>query len=508
MADGLQLEIPVPLASAPPLEGAVLFLAAEERARVAAELVAKGATVARVDAIAVTSRGRLAELIDAAVARALVGRGLRPAAAVRAIDLVHALPPQARGLAIFLGSLRALIDEDGALDADDSRTVRALAKATSVAPLVLALDAADATLDAYAPPVPLASLLLPPRIATPPATDADADADADSEAEAEAEADSEAAITPVTGAAIATPVAAPIAAPERAVRTAVTAPAPPSPTPIPLPPLPAPEIWRPWVVALAGARGPQPLGSFERLFAQAYMPLARALEDGLDDSRAEQACDEFRRNFSRAYTEACPTFAVTGKRPRMVFDAPDLASKVARLHGARTTQLLLVDGMRFDVGLRVRDLLTRDLDTRASLAEEQILWSALPSTTGRQLDLLAHGIDAMRAQSAPESEAEPMRGRTAETIRRVKIGHRDVYKLDAVQSRLTEATSAHELREMAANVAEAIQRHTATLAARTLLYVFGDHGFARDRAGVVTQGGASPEEVLVPAFSFLVGAVH
>ena len=114
----------------------------------------------------------------------------------------------------------------------------------------------------------------------------------------------------------------------------------------------------------------------------------------------------------------------------------------------------------------------------------------------------------MRGETAAESDAEPMRGRTAETIRRVKIGHRDVFKLDVLQARLSEPTSAIELRELAGAVADAILRHTQTLAARTLLYVFGDHGFARDRAGAVTQGGASPEEVLVPAFSFLVGSVH
>jgi hypothetical protein len=191
-----------------------------------------------------------------------------------------------------------------------------------------------------------------------------------------------------------------------------------------------------------------------------------------------------------------------------VFDAPDLASKVARLHGARTTQLLLVDGLRFDIGLRVRDLLARELENRASLAEEHLLWSALPTTTGRQLELLANGIEAMRAQATSETDGEPLRGRTAETIRRVKIGHRDVFKLDLLQARLTEPVDAHELRELAGQVAEAITRHAQTLASRTLLYVFGDHGFLRDTAGVVTQGGASPEEVLVPAFSFLVGSVH
>jgi hypothetical protein len=239
------------------------------------------------------------------------------------------------------------------------------------------------------------------------------------------------------------------------------------------------------------------------------MPLARAVERGLDEPRARDACEEFRNNFARAYTEACPTFAVTGKRPRMVMDAPETALRIARLHGARSTQLLLVDGMRFDLGLRIRDALTRELGARASLAEEHLLWSALPTTTARQMDLLARGIDALRNKDAdPNAEGEPMRGRTAETIRRVKVGHRDLFKLDVVQSRLAEASSPRDLDDVVGAVTDAVARHAQTLSSRTLLFVFADHGFTVDRSGVITQGGASPEEVLVGAFAFLVGAVH
>jgi hypothetical protein len=47
---------------------------------------------------------------------------------------------------------------------------------------------------------------------------------------------------------------------------------------------------------------------------------------------------------------------------------------------------------------------------------------------------------------------------------------------------------------------------------KTLVFVFGDHGFVLDPLdGGTTRGrsgGASPEEVLVPAFAWLVGSVH
>jgi len=42
--------------------------------------------------------------------------------------------------------------------------------------------------------------------------------------------------------------------------------------------------------------------------------------------------------------------------------------------------------------------------------------------------------------------------------------------------------------------------------------IFGDHGFCvqsqADGHRSLTEGGASPEEVMVPAFAWLVGAVH
>jgi len=53
-----------------------------------------------------------------------------------------------------------------------------------------------------------------------------------------------------------------------------------------------------------------------------------------------------------------------------------------------------------------------------------------------------------------------------------------------------------------------------TLAPRTLVLVFGDHGFRLPASpdgratGPATQGGTTPEEVLVPAQAWLVGGMH
>jgi hypothetical protein len=198
----------------------------------------------------------------------------------------------------------------------------------------------------------------------------------------------------------------------------------------------------------------------------------------------------------------------------MVMDAPEVAARIARLHGARTTQILLVDAMRFDVGTRVKDNVRRALGAQASLTDELILWSALPTTTVRQLETLQRGPDALRAPNADsEREADPLRGRTAEVIRRVKVGSRDLYKLDVVEARVRDlgaqgVSAFTALDEIADAAADAIAKHARTLKPRTLLFVFGDHGFTFDRGGVARQGGASPEEVLVPAFALLIGDVH
>jgi len=275
------------------------------------------------------------------------------------------------------------------------------------------------------------------------------------------------------------------------------------------------DEWRSWALALGAARGPQPLGAFERLFTESYMPLANAIACGLDDARATRAHDDFRRSFERSYTDAFLTFGATGRRPRLVMDAYDVAAKQARLHSARTTHLMVVDGMRWDLGCLVRDAITRKSGGNASLTAETLLWSALPTTTFRQLETLARGMDALRAP-APEEGAESLRGLRAETVRRLRVGSRELYKLDVIPSMLGSldgaAPSAGELVTSLAGiadvVAEGLVRHVATLPPRTLLLVIGDHGFAVDRRGRISHGGASPEEVLVPAFAYLVGDLH
>lgn len=268
------------------------------------------------------------------------------------------------------------------------------------------------------------------------------------------------------------------------------------------------DAWRSWAIALSSTRGAQPLAAFERLFAESYVPLANAIAAGLDDPRALRAYDEFRRSFERSYTDAFATFGATNRRPRLVMDAYDIAFKHARLSNARSSHVLLVDSMRFDLGCLVRDELAREAAGVATLTAETLLWSALPTTTMRQIETLARGLDALRAP-AYEEPVESLRGRAAEVVRRLRAGSRELYKIDLVPAMLEGTTDVlGSFENIASATATAIARHITTLPPRTLLFLVGDHGFNLDRRGEIHMGGSSPEEVLVPAFSWLIGDLH
>jgi hypothetical protein len=450
----------------------VRWLAEDERAAFLAEAKRRGFLLIEVPRIPAAVRARLGDTIDAAIEGQLVAHGAPPPGIDASADAASSLDDQfqradtvkVRGLCIVLASLGALVDEDGCLDPRDSRTLRFFSRALRDHPLIVALDARDQELPGFEDPAPLSRLLhaaaesvAPPRTPVPPAP-------------------------LMHHASIAN---------DAQGRGSLL------------------HAWPIWVQALRDAKGPQSLTSFERLFVHHFVPLDAAIASGLDDPRAIAAHAEFRRSFEHAYGESFGTFVHTGKRPRMVFDVPDLATKVARLHGARTVHLVLVDSLRWDTGERLKEHLLAKIAGSATLVETQLLWSALPTTTPRQLELLARGPEALREPPAPQEE-EPVRGRTSEIIRRVKIGARDLYRLDYLDARLREReiTTPNELEGHLDACATILARHMQPLPARTLVYIFGDHGFSLDREGKVTQGGANVEQVLVGGHAFLIGALH
>jgi hypothetical protein len=268
---------------------------------------------------------------------------------------------------------------------------------------------------------------------------------------------------------------------------------------------------------LIAARGPKPVRVIEELFRSHYVPLSEALARGLDDPKVEDAVASWRASFEKSYTDGFTTMRLTGKRPTMVLDAPDLAARIGRLNGARAVQLVLIDSMRYDLGQRVRAQLTEELGDRAACVEETLMWSALPTVTPAQLRLLARGPRGLREADPASESADPLvhRDGSVTALARVRIGRRDLLKLDVVESRLREAGPGFDARldAVASEVCHAIARHCESLQPRTLLFVFGDHGFVMPAesartTGPASQGGASPEEVLVGAQAWLIGSVH
>ncbi|HSO38100.1 MAG TPA: hypothetical protein VLT33_36480 [Labilithrix sp.] len=487
-----------------------------------AELLGAGAVVVIVPPPAAAVRGRLAERLDDIVERELGARGAPSpflsewsampddAEARLADQLFRARTVGATGIAIALGTL-AGIAQAGVLTPEDSAFLRVLERAAQAVPLVVMLDDGDASIGAYPAPVALARMMAGANegaITTAAATAGACASTSDDHVESD-EVVETAVDAPVAEVVVAEVVVAEVVVTERVgARRRATAGVPVSG--------PA-DYWRSWAIALGAARGPQPLAAFERLFTESYMPLANAIASGVEDPRALRAHDEFRDGFERSYADAFATFGASSRRPRLVMDAYDVASKQARMHNARTSHVLVVDAMRYDLGGLVRDRLAERAAGVASLLSESVLWSALPTTTFRQLETLARGMDALRAPAADEV-SDSLRGRSAETVRRLRVGSRELYKLDVVPAMLgalgdpgAAPSAAHvveELSGIASSVADALVRHIATLPPRTLLLVLGDHGFCIDKRGRITDGGASPEEVLVPCFAYLTADLH
>lgn len=542
--------VPAPLTT--PLAGQVAFASPEAQVQRRSELLGDGALVVSVPAPPATERGHLGEFIDERIERELAARGApSPYLAswssmpddidARLADqLFRARSVGGSGIAVLLGSLARVATP--ALCPEDSLTLRRLAQAAADRPVVLLVDDADRALAGYAAPVRIASWIEAPSApparsdaltsalalvpapdldpapaATPaPAQDADAWAEArvfegSEDALPEGFDDGDGPLDPEALAEIVPPVVLETAFHDAAARTRRETAGVPAVGPR--------DTWRPWALALSAAKGPQALGALEKLFCESYVPLASAVAAGLDDPRALRAHDDFRRGFERACTDAQLTFGVTTRRPRMVMDAFDIASKLARVHGARTAHVLLVDSLRFDLGNLVRDAVSARCDNRASLTTEALLWSALPTTTLRQLETLARGVEALRAPEALDPAQESLRGRSAEHVRKMRVGSRELGKLDLVPALLTtklerlgtRATSEDlvgYLPELADAVADVVARHLLSLPPRALLLVVGDHGFTFDKRGRIAHGGASPEEVLVPAYAYLAGDLH
>jgi hypothetical protein len=478
-------------------------------------------------------RSHLALLVEEAVEVALERHGALPPGLATEADLESSLRDQLyrarliefRGLAIALGPLAALGGSTGILDLEDSAALRFWCDAPKGHSVRVIVADDNAALGVYGPPRTLGEIV-PAAHTVAPSTDEAPSSETKVRDEGPIPAGDLAralmiALTdpPAVGAAqpIETPDAAPVTTDSERPLFAEDAPETSQIRPAPLGPLHerAAESWPTWLRDLEGARGPRPLASVERMFVKSYVPLRDAYLRGIAPPEVAGVLEGWASSFAKSYTETWSALRVRTKRPTMVLDVPDVALRVGRLHGARSVQLLLVDGLRFDLGLRVEALLRARLGQEVALTERLLLWAALPSDTATQLDLLGRGPDALRGlERAGDSDVTVARGRMARVPRRVKAGHRELLKLDLVEAELGEpgGSETERLDALAGPLTDAMAELCEKLPTRTLLVVFGDHGFTfeslSDGTTVARQGGSRPEEVLVPAFAWLVGGVQ
>lgn len=492
---------------------ATVFVTVQEREQAIAEL--SGVLVVRVT-LTRRDRHNLAGAIRRAVEECLLRVGLTEASRggkrrtpswQMLSELVHDAAQSQ--ILIALDGLSLLANAEGRLEGEDSLTLRDLL----ASPLRLILDEEDRCLQLFGPPTTLATLtgtrgLVPPPPAAPPSGSLESLVDmlaaeppfdarpamqvtvtvepsapsAPVEDEPE-ESDAEPLRPSRVG--LRAAMAGVFAEPEEAPRTA------------------GDPGWRAHALALESARGPQSLASLEQLFTREYLPLAEHLmhdpEARRADARARKSFEEFRHNFARVYSDAAQAFAARSKRPKMVLDAWLLAQKAARAHDARPV-LLLVDCLRFDVGNRMNHILRGSFEC----ASEEMLCAALPATTARQLELLTRGPEGLAMEHEPPSLEDVMRERTADNVRRIRAGSRDLFKLDVVETRLRGQLAPSDIEEAAELAAHAVQRFMSELdpKKRHLVYVFGDHGFPFGGSSL-DQKGAFPEQVFVPAAAYL-----
>ena len=462
------------------VNGCALFLSADDAREKIAAWRDAGIFVVRIEALA-SSRGRVEELIDDAIDAAIIAHGGAAPGVNSALDRDAAFSDRIfrvrrlgfYGIAIVLGSLRVTSAGHLALDADDCAALRGIADLTRDRPLSIVFDRADRDLGAHGRPIPFGAIFsqVSSSIRSAPTV-----------------------VKSTKPISMVVPAPAPAPAPAAA----------PAPSTIGASVATPEDVWRGWMLALTAAKGPQSLATFERLFVEAYLPLLAVLAAGLEDPRAKAAMLVFRRTFEGSYPEAAARFQATSKRPSMVLDVPQNAMRLARSHGARTSQIVLVEAMRYDIGVHVKDDISRAMGDRASLVEETRLHAALPTTSARQLETIARGVEALRAPSAANDDATlatPGGG-----LRKIRVGGRELYRLDTIDIAMHHdgSTNATRLADLASDVAETIVRHATMLRVRTLLYVLGDRGFSIDAGGHVKCGGSTPEEVIVPAFAFVI----
>jgi hypothetical protein len=464
------------------------------------------------------------------------------------------------GLALSFESLGALADAEGQLGAEDSRTLRRLVALAEREPLQLYLSRRCAELQIVGDPEPLGSwlppsiepgrvasieyddpgsrtgealsrdrgdaALLPPRIEAfagsdetpiPPSVDEEAGLFESAAFDPDRETLPSPAVTAISsGPAASGRERATLEAAEDGLDAPASNALAPSPSPpsvglreplTPEPPRAAPaapidpeRIQRCmlWANQLQSMSGPKVHGSIEKAFITSYLPLCREIAAGAAPTEAVTAARKWAEGFAQGYASAFRQLNARPRRPLMVKDVVDVGLRWLGQHYARQCQLLLVSGLRFDVGQRLNEEIEQRLGPGAVCADQCVLWSALPSNADAQQ--LGEPAIVRRRDAKPA---------TPPAIEPLRVGNRNLFKLDHVPGDLMRSGEPEgaRLERLARELCDVIVPWMRQQPPETLMVVFGDHGFhwqAQPGGTTAAQcGGALPEQVLVPASAWL-----
>ncbi|MET0413853.1 MAG: hypothetical protein ABW217_21265, partial [Polyangiaceae bacterium] len=266
-----------------------------------------------------------------------------------------------------------------------------------------------------------------------------------------------------------------------------------------------------WMQQLRDMSGPKNHATIERTFVSAYVPLCREIVAGGAPAGAAEVAAAWAEGFAQSYSSAFKRMRSNRPRPRMVWDVMELALRWTTQFRTRSHQLLMVDGMRFDLGGSVNQELSQRLGARARCLDHALMWSGLPSNSPSQLKMFAP------APTRPAAlELWPGRGVGGEPslpgIERLEIGSRPLYRVSGLEDDLKNPgeQASERLERLAGALATRVAPWIQSQAVGTLVVLFGDHGFhwqTTDTGTTAAQcGGAMPEQVLVQASAWLVNA--
>ncbi len=254
------------------------------------------------------------------------------------------------------------------------------------------------------------------------------------------------------------------------------------------------------------SRPPQDFSKWEGLYRDHLSPLAclsgtfiqkvRRMEIFLPGTAKERLAQadavgqSFARTFADYYRKALPRWeSGEEKRPLMVEDLPALNPWRKKVSEENEKIFILLDGTRWDLWEYLKETFFKPMAHQVRIVQEGALWAHLPSSTARQMEVLA--------------EASEKNGPAGKKW----VDH--LWKIGGIDERVH--TEKGTLEYLFRNSLQYLQLDLAPrlreLPPRTLILFFSDHGFVENphfekgdkyRSSRYVHGEASPFEVIVP----------